>query len=137
MTDDFDIVIQTLQEKRDILWKMTNSNMNADMFNIMDEIRLEQIDQLDKAIKLWNINRGADINAGDGGYKIGTEEGYKEFANKRNYPLCYCYKCADNKTRMTTMIVCPECGNKRCPKATDHNNECTNSNEVGQDGSRY
>jgi len=41
------------------------------------------------------------------------------------------------KARMTGMILCPECGNKRCPKATDHNNACTNSNDVGQEGSRY
>ena len=38
---------------------------------------------------------------------------------------------------MYTFIVCPICGNKRCPKATDHNLACTNSNEPGQKGSRY
>lgn len=36
-----------------------------------------------------------------------------------------------------TMEVCPTCGNKRCPRATDHNLPCTNSNEPGQPGSRY
>jgi hypothetical protein len=35
------------------------------------------------------------------------------------------------------MIVCPDCGNKRCPHATDHSQACTNSNEPGQPGSRY
>lgn len=34
-------------------------------------------------------------------------------------------------------IVCKICGNKRCPHANDHNNECTNSNEVGQKGSDW
>jgi hypothetical protein len=34
-------------------------------------------------------------------------------------------------------IACPECGNKRCPKATNHNNACTGSNEPGQAGSAY
>lgn len=34
-------------------------------------------------------------------------------------------------------IVCPVCGNKRCPKASDHNNACTGSNEPGQAGSLY
>lgn len=55
-----------------------------------------------------------------------------------------CYECLkDSKeenglpTVLTRMIVCPICGNKRCPKATDHNLECTNSNESGQKGSRY
>lgn len=35
------------------------------------------------------------------------------------------------------MIVCAVCGNKRCPHATDHNYECTGSNEPGQPGSSY
>jgi hypothetical protein len=52
-------------------------------------------------------------------------------------PKCYCYNCSDSNTRMTRMILCPECGNKRCPRATDHSNACTNSNESGQEGSRY
>jgi len=35
------------------------------------------------------------------------------------------------------MIVCPTCGNKRCPKASDHDLACINSNEPGQPGSVY
>jgi len=35
------------------------------------------------------------------------------------------------------MILCPECGFKRCPKASDHRLECTGSNEPGQPGSIY
>lgn len=35
------------------------------------------------------------------------------------------------------MILCPGCGNKRCPKATYHGHECTGSNESGQHNSRY
>lgn len=34
-------------------------------------------------------------------------------------------------------IVCPECGNKRCPKATWHVQACSRSNEPGQIGSVY
>lgn len=34
-------------------------------------------------------------------------------------------------------IVCPDCGAKRCPKATDHRHGCTGSNEPGQKGSVY
>lgn len=51
--EDYDVVADTLQRHHDILWKMTQSNMNMDMFNIMDQIRLEQMDQLTKAIKMW------------------------------------------------------------------------------------
>lgn len=35
------------------------------------------------------------------------------------------------------MVLCPTCGNKRCPKATWHENECTGSNKSGQPGSDY
>ena len=53
--DDFDVVVHVLQTHRDILWKMTERNMNNDMFNVMDQIRLEQIDQLDNAIKCHKV----------------------------------------------------------------------------------
>ena len=55
--DDYDVVIDVLQKHKDKLWKMTQSNMNHDMFNIMDDIRLEQISQLEQAITLWKENR--------------------------------------------------------------------------------
>ena len=34
-------------------------------------------------------------------------------------------------------IVCPTCGNKRCPHATDRKYACTGSNEPGQRGSAF
>ena len=47
---------------------------------------------------------------------------------------CICWKCLGDKN-VAMMVVCPTCGNKRCPKASDHELECTNSNEPGQPGS--
>ncbi len=38
---------------------------------------------------------------------------------------------------MSMMVLCPTCGNKRCPHATDHRHACTGSNEPGQVGSIY
>ena len=32
------------------------------------------------------------------------------------------------------MILCPKCGNKRCPHANSHENQCSGSNEPGQVG---
>jgi hypothetical protein len=52
---EFDIVITTLQEQKDSLWKLTQSNMNSDNFNVMDQIRLEQIQELNEAIGMWLI----------------------------------------------------------------------------------
>lgn len=37
----------------------------------------------------------------------------------------------------TVMILCPECGNKRCPRATSHENKCSGDNSPGQAGSDY
>ena len=51
--EDFDVVVDVLQKHRTTLWKITQQNMNAESFNIMDQIRLEQIDQLNKAIIMW------------------------------------------------------------------------------------
>lgn len=52
--------------------------------------------------------------------------------------LCGCWKCVAARDEVRVqMILCPKCGNKRCPKASDHTNPCTGSNEPGQTGSFY
>lgn len=58
---------------------------------------------------------------------------------------CNCRSCINEKYLSgdykilfeSRMIVCPKCDNKRCPHASDHRLECTNSNEPGQPGSVY
>lgn len=35
------------------------------------------------------------------------------------------------------MVLCEYCQNKRCPHASDHRQDCTNSNDSGQAGSIY
>jgi hypothetical protein len=49
---------------------------------------------------------------------------------------CWCYECAPG-LHSQHMVLCPVCGNKRCPFATDHINACSGSNEPGQPGSAY
>lgn len=48
-----------------------------------------------------------------------------------------CFECSGFPYWVRRMIVCPECGNKRCPKATNHRNTCTGSNDPEQQGSAY
>jgi len=54
-----------------------------------------------------------------------------------------CHKClkgvTENGWPVTSqrMIICSACHNKRCPKASDHELECTGSNEPGQPGSIF
>jgi hypothetical protein len=54
-------------------------------------------------------------------------------------PSACCHACfkASGAMLMTRIILCPSCGNKRCPKASNHRLECTDSNESGQAGSVY
>ena len=55
-------------------------------------------------------------------------------------PQCWRLTCrpmrVDDPESMR-MALCPTCGNKRCPKANNHRNQCSNSNEPGQKGSAY
>lgn len=50
---------------------------------------------------------------------------------------CPCDKCNPPQDLYRRFTMCPICGNKRCPKGTDHELECTNSNEPGQKGSSW
>lgn len=50
---------------------------------------------------------------------------------------CWCHTCRPVTISDMRFVVCPECGNKRCPKANDHRHSCTGSNEPGQEGSAY
>lgn len=58
---------------------------------------------------------------------------------------CGCFNCLYDQIDEVTglrltlmrMVVCPTCGNKRCPHATDHRFTCTGSNDPAQPGSRY
>lgn len=54
-----------------------------------------------------------------------------------NAPDCWCRTCRPVTISDMRFVVCPECGNKRCPHANDHRNACTGSNEPGQEGSAY
>ncbi|ULR87447.1 hypothetical protein [Comamonas sp. B21-038] len=56
---------------------------------------------------------------------------------KKSATSCWCETCRPNTLSDMRMVLCPDCGNKRCPKATHHDNACTNSNAPGQPGSSW
>lgn len=81
--------------------------------------------------------RGVDVSALQGAYLPPT------FAPE---PVkCQCRQCTRERKdavygippEFTRMILCDQCGNKRCPHANDHRHACTKSNELGQVGSAY
>ena len=51
---------------------------------------------------------------------------------------CSCRKCIETNDGSifgwAVFVVCQKCGNKRCPKASDHRMKCTGSNELNQVG---
>lgn len=52
--NDYDVVLDVLQKHYETLWKLT---MNNGEWGIMDHIRLEQMDELKKAMKLWKDSK--------------------------------------------------------------------------------
>lgn len=50
MNEEYDVVIDVLQKHYDKLWNLSKASPK---WPIMDHIRLEQMDQLKQAIKLW------------------------------------------------------------------------------------
>ena len=75
----------------------------------------------------WNAYRAAMLQS----------FGNSEQLNSPVIPDCWCLTCRPITLRDMRFVVCPECGNKRCPHANDHRNACTGSNEPGQEGSAY
>lgn len=49
-------------------------------------------------------------------------------------PQCWCTTCRPQTVSDMRFVVCPTCGNKRCPRANNHAMACTGSNEPGQAG---
>ena len=90
------------------------------------------------------------IKGGDGFPKktldiiaVGTGKGRSmlpSLYDPQNSVKCWCQTYCKNETgeyHLFRMVVCPDCGNKRCPKATNHMLECSGSNEPNQEGSIY
>ena len=55
---DYDVVIDALQTHYDKLLEMTNRNLMSDFMglNIMDDIRIRQMEELKQAMEMW-VNR--------------------------------------------------------------------------------
>lgn len=63
---------------------------------------------------------------------------HRQMPNSPAPTECPCASClTEAGVSAWWMIVCDECGNKRCPHGTDHRHDCTGSNEAGQAGGRH
>lgn len=86
------------------------------------------------------------ISFTDEGLGHGAEAHFREIVNsstnncrenEETSTKCWCRTCRPVTISDMRFVVCPDCGNKRCPHANDHRNACTGSNEPGQEGSAY
>ncbi|WP_227654424.1 hypothetical protein [Klebsiella pneumoniae] len=86
----------------------------------------------------WNACRAAMLAAAPHlpGSEPATVPG-KWIPVSEQKPDCWCLTCRPVTLNDMRFVVCPDCGNKRCPRANDHRDACTGSNEPGQEGSVY
>ncbi|HHI3838279.1 TPA: hypothetical protein ACP487_003572 [Klebsiella pneumoniae] len=70
-------------------------------------------------------------------WKVAHRAAMLHAGNSPANPDCWCRTCRPVVLNDMRFVVCPDCGNKRCPRANDHRNACTGSNEPGQEGSAY
>ena len=98
------------------------------------------------AMDAWNACRAATLQAGNSPAHSGLRpeqigvspaQSHGWIPVSERMPDCWCRTCRPVVLNDMRFVVCPDCGNKRCPRANDHRNSCTGSNEPGQEGSAY
>lgn len=86
----------------------------------------------------FNACRAAMLQGAEPDFREISNSSTKHFReNAETSTKCWCHTCRPVKISDMRFVVCPECGNKRCPHANDHRHACTGSNEPGQEGSAY
>ncbi|MFV8042986.1 hypothetical protein ACNQ05_24250 [Enterobacter cloacae complex sp.6701062] len=82
------------------------------------------------------VSKSSEMSVSDITINV-VKGGESRCSNSPVIPECSCRTCRPVTISDMRFVVCPECGNKRCPHANDHLNACTGSNEPGQEGSAY
>ncbi|EPG4961592.1 hypothetical protein M2O49_004334 [Citrobacter amalonaticus] len=113
-------------------WDRDECNAAADSWNACRAAMLQGAETVTTAYKL----RDAVETIRNSGIEIDAEKIFAE-RDALNAPDCWCRTCRPITLTDMRFVVCPDCGNKRCPHANDHRNACTGSNEPGQEGSAY
>ena len=144
------------EELDQMIWKLERDGMTPKMLSLMRELReVRRVPKTPAAIvhhdeKGFHALLCKELPEGTPLYVAPAAPYFREIANSStkhfweneetstNSPCrCWCQTCRPVTMNDMRFVVCPECGNKRCPHANDHNNACTGSNEPGQIGSAY
>lgn len=108
-----------------LLWSF-NEGWNACRAAMLEQQLVDRVDEK----SLTSINPAPDL--------VSLQKKAESIiGNYPGIPDCWCRTCRPVVLNDMRFVVCPDCGNKRCPRANDHRNACTGSNEPGQDGSAY
>ena len=91
-------------------------------------------EQLERVSQAYTLRDGLEAIRKLGPIDTGKIQAERDALNE---PTCWCLTCRPVTMTDMRFVVCPDCGNKRCPKANDHSNACSGSNEPGQEGSAY
>ncbi|MDN4237944.1 hypothetical protein OA819_04400 [Citrobacter freundii] len=126
------INLQAGEARREWMWRNPGEDLiplyTAPPAPVSVPDAMEMDDDFDSAFEHgkavgWNAFRAAILQGADGNSQIN--------------PDCWRRTCRPITLRDMRFVVCPDCGNKRCPRANNHRNACTGSNAPGQDGSAY
>ena len=82
----------------------------------------------------------SELDTAKNGYILLVQDAKPNFKPAGNSPVtpdCWCRTCRPVTMNDMRFVVCPECGNKRCPHANDHRYACSGSNAPCQEGSAY
>lgn len=102
-----------------------------------DEMLAATCDKYIQALVTWVKERKPFQAAAPDFREISSSSTNNCRENAETSTKCWCRTCRPITLTDMRFVVCPECGNKRCPHANDHRNACTGSNEPGQEGSAY
>ncbi len=132
--DHFDRIISERDEDIDI-GQLGSSNYEALMLAALDAFRDAMLQGAEPVTTDYKLRDAVEIIR-NSGIEIDAEKIFAE-RDALNTPDCWCRTCRPVTVTDMRFVVCPDCGNKRCPHANDHRNACTGSNEPGQEGSAY
>ncbi|MDM3155765.1 hypothetical protein OGW08_16980 [Citrobacter sp. Cf122] len=112
----------------------------ADYYAELESMTPEQRAEHDSGIAEFKAMLGSAHGKSDdeiGSWNNHVNTPTAQAGNSPVTPDGWCRTCRPVTMNDMRVVVCPECGNKRCPHANDHRNDCTGSNEPGQVGSAY
>ncbi|MGV3930485.1 Lar family restriction alleviation protein [Citrobacter braakii] len=121
--------LQSDQDEKSIDWKALEQSAKGKWNR-----RAAMLQGVEPVSQPYTLRDGIAAIRRLGGIDAGKIQAERDSLNE---PTCWCRTCRPVNMADMRFVVCPECGNKRCPHANDHRNGCTGSNEPGQEGSTY